>query len=232
VSTATIYCSKDSMMDKLDPDANYNLDFCRVGPSYSGGSKDTLFRSIGNFDVSSLAGATISAAELHRQIISVSTGGFGAKIARCTRPSTWTEDGVTWNKYDGVNAWTAGGGDLDAGLEFAYLEASANGDHVITGLGALVDDALANRSGVVSVILRIQTDPGVSAFVDFMSRENTTNWRFVVDYTPAAGAAAAPGRRDAGEVRERELAFDNLRGVRPVRGARGVGGVIPRGGVA
>jgi hypothetical protein len=226
VPIATIYVgAADCTMDKLYPDDCYKgQDRLGVGPQYNAGSKTDLFRAIGNFDVSSMAGAVINEAELHREIIAVNNGGFGAKIARCTRPSAWTEN-VTWNKYDGVNAWTAPGGDFDAGLDFAYVEANALGDHVITGLGALIDDALANRSGIVSVILRIQTDPGVTANVAFTSFEGVPDWRFLIDYTPAAGAPAEPGRREAGE---RELAFDNLRGVRPRHGVQPRGGVVPR----
>jgi len=48
-----------------------------------------------------------------------------------------------------------------------------------------------------------------------------------VAYTVAV--VPEPSRREA---RERELAFDNLRGVRPARGAQGARGVIPVGGIA
>jgi len=102
---------------------------------------------------------------------------------------------VTWNKYDGVNAWTTGGGDTDAGLNFAYTEASTTGEHTITGLLTLVEDALANRDGIVSMILRQDTDPGVTSYVQYHSLDpppfgTDYNWWLVIDYTPPPGGGS------------------------------------------
>jgi hypothetical protein len=231
VTVATIYASIDSDMDADAPDANYGaVTGLRVGIEYQGGSKVSNRRFIAKFDVSSLAGEQIDAAELHRKVTYVVSGGFAAHVGRCTRPATWTEVGVTWNKYNGVDAWTVAGGDIDGALDLAYIEASVTGEHVIYGLKALVDDALANRAGVVAVILRPDLASGYSSFVVFWSREGNPVYGAVppfllIDYTPAGGSPADPGRREA---QERELAFDNLRGVRARRGVQPRGGVLPR----
>jgi hypothetical protein len=224
VSVVTVYCVSDSMMDAVNVDANFGAsDFLNVGVLYFGAGKTGNYRAIGTFDLSSLMGAVVNAAELHRQVSGVYGGGFAAHIGRCTRPGTWTEGGVTWNKYDGVSAWSTGGGDIDGGLDLAYTEAGATGDHVITGLKALVDDALANRAGVAAVILRTDVDPGVTAYITYRSREDVggVNWRLVVDYT----LPSPPGRR--ARTGESEM-LAGSRGVRPRAGRLGV---VPRVGV-
>jgi hypothetical protein len=85
-----------------------------------------------------------------------------------------------------------------------------------------VEDALANRGGVVSLVMKAgASQPGLSAHVGWGAKDigYYPTWHLDVEY---GLAGPDPGRR---EVEERELAFDNLRGVRPARGARGVGGV-------
>lgn len=176
MATATIYADIDSHMDYENPDINsgtaVNL---RIGTLYAGEVKTNAWRPILNFDVSALIGKTINTTKLTREIFAASPGGFSSYLSRCTRPSTWTEGGVTWNKYDGTNTWTAGGGDFDdtgPPAKIDYTEANSTGPHDIIGLKALVDDALDNRSGILSIILRpVVGDPEVSDAVTFRSRE-------------------------------------------------------------
>lgn len=184
------------------------------GLVYSGGTKLQWRRGIVNFDVSALSGAIITSAKLVREVLSVSgAGGVGARLSRCTRPAQWTESGVTWNMYDGVNLWTVGGGDLDddAPGKIDYSEPSATGDHEIAGLEGYIADALANRGGIVSIITRLQNEtPGVTQELNWWSREGANPWRLVVD-----NERPAPGRRSARPDRAVQTA-----GVRPSAPAR------------
>ena len=114
------------------------------------------------FDLSSLAGtvtgATLTFAQPH------DTGGsFVAldrtiRVFRCKR--AWTT-GATWQKYDGTNNWTTAGGinstnDYDATNFFDFDMPDNLGTDVEVvddaGLIALVQDAIDNRSGLLSLI--------------------------------------------------------------------------------
>lgn len=112
-----------------------------MGVLIIGGGKTQLNRVIGNFDVSGLpASAFVLAAKMRRSLTLVDPTGHGCKIVRCTRPGQWTENGVTWNKYDGVTSWTAIGGDFDtsAPVPVAYQEPLVTGTHEIPGLAGFI----------------------------------------------------------------------------------------------
>lgn len=187
-------------------DSNFGAStYLRLGAQVPGGSKVSLDRPIGNFDVSVLAGRTISSAKLVRRITTSSSGGANAKLSRCTRPAGWVEDECTWNDYADALPWTDGGGDVDdvgppAAVTFAM--SSSGGDHEIAGLEAFVTDALDNRSGIVSMILRlVDEDPDSSTYELFSSKDNGANvWRLVIDYVEPLIAdrrdrGRTPGRR-------------------------------------
>jgi hypothetical protein len=191
----------DSEMNMEDPDVNYGAGgTCDWGVFYAGEIKTLLFRAIVNFDVSALSGRTINSAKLVRYIFSVQGGGWAATIYRCTRPSTWTEGGVTWNKYDGANTWTSEGGDLDETTPTpkTLTETSSTGRHEISGMGSFVTDALSLRSGLVSLIMRADDeDPGTTKYVNWHSKESTGGgrWRLVVDHSgDPIGLHRHPGR--------------------------------------
>jgi len=189
VAELTIFAGIDSYMEGItNPNVNYGSDTqIRLGASYVV-SKTTLHRGIGNFDVSALAGEPIVSAKMVRHIVAVTNGGFASKLSRCTRPATWTEAGVTWNKYDGVTNWTAGGGDFDdtgPPAKVDYTEPTAIGLHEIVGLESFVEDALANRGGIVSLILRATNEaPGATQKLAWYAKESgvTYRWQLVVAY--------------------------------------------------
>lgn len=193
MAVATFQADLDSYMQALYlPNGNHGSETgVFLDAVYGGGAKTWYRRAIGNFDVSSLSGAAINSAKLVRTIGSVTAGGFAAKLSRCTRPATVTESGVSWNNYDtAVNPWTAAGGDLDdvtPGV-IDYTEASATGSHEITGLAGYVTDALDNRDGIVSIIMRMTNEaPGSTVQVGWWSKEYGTpasRWYLEVDYTP------------------------------------------------
>lgn len=188
----------DSHMDGVNnKDTNYGTDQTLFNSiTYLGGDKAFLFRPIGNFDVSPVAGLTINSAKLVREITSVTNGGFSAILSRCTRPADWTEGGVTWNKYDGTNAWTDAGGDFDdtgPPAKIDYTEPTATGEHEITGLKDFVTDAIDNRSNIVSIIMRHSDEnPASTTGAQFRSVDNGADiWHLVVDYTPATARPVA-----------------------------------------
>ena len=184
----------DASMNQRKPNQNYGANVALTHQvSYDVVGKTAWYRTIGNFDVSVLAGATINAAKLVRELFSLTNGGQEAKLSRCTRPSEWTEGGVTWNRYDGVNDWSNVGGDHDETgppAAISYSEPTVAGPHEVQGLEDFVEDALEQRGGMVSLITFLaDEDPGVTTQMLWRSKEHGADvWRLVVDYEPPAAA--------------------------------------------
>ena len=165
-----------------------------MSPFFSGGSKAFWYRGLYFFDVSSLVGlyTSIDAAQL--ELKKYSAGGTdAAKLSRCTRPGTTTEAGVTWNKYDGTNAWTSGGGDFDdttpGVVSFTFTDPPD--PFVISGLAGYITDAIANRSNIVALLTRMSDESASGSNRGFFgfSKEGATPPVLRVTYTPVAGAA-------------------------------------------
>lgn len=83
-----------------------------------------LAKALVQFDLASIpAGSTILSAQL--SLYHTAGGNDTVSAFRMTKP--WTEGtgvaglGATWNKYDGVNAWTAAGGDYDTAAGVAVV---------------------------------------------------------------------------------------------------------------
>ena len=193
----------DASMSGINPDSNYGAGTSLwVGVAYFGGNKSDFFRAIMDFDVSDLAGETIVTARLERYVYDIiGEAGATAQIMRCTRPGDWVESQVTWNNYKTGSSWTAGGGDVDVSNPppVSYAEASSAGWHAISGLGGFVEDALANRGGIVSLIFRLADEvPDAGAeYVFFSTRSALNHPRLIVEYGEAA--AGPSGRRLAHE---------------------------------
>lgn len=226
MATLTAEAAIDSLMEQTDPDGSHgSLSFSQHAIVYLGEDKLTWRRAIGNFDISELAGSTIDGARLVRDLYGISSGGQNAVLSRCTRPEDWSESGVTWNSYAPGQPWTAGGGDFDdAGppAKITYTEPTSTGPHEILGLQDFVTDALDNRDGIVSIIIRLDDeDPGVSTNYVWRAREyGTSIWRLVVDYTPPP--SPNPGRRSS-----RRSAFGSgVASSRPARSARPASGAL------
>ncbi len=197
--------AKDSSMNGPSPDTNYGAsDTISMGILIAGGSKSQLFRAIVNFDLAALpAGAVVQSAKMQRALTLIDPDGHACRILRCVRASQWTENGVTWNKYDGVNPWTAAGGDWDASTPapISYIEPLALGVHEIYGLGQFVSDAIAQRGGIVSLIMKNDDEaPNRSQRSQWLAG---SFWKLVIDYNqPALPAgleapATSSGRRPA-----------------------------------
>lgn len=192
----TVTPARDSYMDYGSPDTNYGQSSTIAqGVLIVGGQKSAVRRAIANFDVSSIpVQAAITQAKMQRLLTLADPSSHSVRIARCTRPTQWTEDGVTWNKYDGVNAWIFGGGEYDdvTPAAVSFVEAVAAGTHEVTGLGGFVRDALDLRSGVVSLLLRNENEaPAQSERSTWLAGGF---WKLIIDYD----VSGEPGRRNTG----------------------------------
>jgi hypothetical protein len=104
-------CS-DSYMSAGSPTNNYGTNTRMSVTGYADQGATNVQRGLVKFDVSSIpSGTTIARATLYLYSYQVtgSTGYYGAYAL--TR--NFTANGVTWNTYDGTNAWTTAGGDFN-----------------------------------------------------------------------------------------------------------------------
>lgn len=165
---------------------------------YNGGDKTTWERTIVDFDLSALAGKQLVAAKLVREIVNLpSASGPAAKLSRCTRPGAWVESQVSWLNYKAGSAWTDEGGDFDdtgPPGALSYDEPTTTGTHEIGGLLPFVEDALANRGGIVSLITRLaDEDPGVDAGAAWQAKGQPNAWQLAVEYgSPDPGRQSVP----------------------------------------
>lgn len=194
-----VHATLDSWMDGVNQSDNHGASSTVELGVVDIDDKSKFCRWIANFDVTPVAGRTINAAELRVRRSGSSNPSFNSDIERCTRPTTWTEGGVTWDKYDGVNSWTTGGGDIDATtptpVDFNGLPLS--GLNIITGMKGFVEDAISLRSNIVSFIASsVNEDPGVTQWCASQSREGTGHWVLAIDHSgPPIGIAKAVERR-------------------------------------
>lgn len=213
--------SIDSTMSQKDPDTNFGaLGTIGCGILRAGGAKDDTNHAIANFDVSAIPlDAIISGAVMHRLITLADPSPHSIDIQRCTRPTQWTENGVTWNKYDGVTVWTSGGGDRDNTTPptLTEVEPVAPGPYDVSGLGGFVRDALDNRNGIVSIIIsNTDGDPPSTQRTKWLAQ---SFWTITIDYTLATAPVQEPGRR--GSIRNQggrpARPFPPAQAQRPVR---------------
>ena len=196
MTTLTATAQIDSHMDEVNPTTNFgSAGSVECGPVYVL-SLTKVMRGIVNFDVSSLFNRKIESAQLEFSRNGEFNPGFAATIYRCTRPADWTEGGVTWNKYDGSNDWTAAGGDLDLVTPTPKAIASflpASGVNIITRLKHFVIDAIANRSNIVSLIIKADdetaTSIGETHWVSWLAQ---ADWKLVVEHFPTPDFKARP----------------------------------------
>jgi hypothetical protein len=132
------------------------------------------------FDVSAIpASASITSASFTLVQSTGSTiSGFTDFFAqRLTQPG-WTEFGVTWNTYDGSHAWGSPGGDSST-TGRATASISSNLPDLVFSIAELVIDAIANRAGVLHLLVIGPESGSTSNFV-------------VVNASDAAAAGVRP----------------------------------------
>ena len=156
--TVKIIASADSYIEGVvGPTSNFGSEVGTLARVVdSAGDKSFWARAIGNFNLAAYAGHTITSASLHFYHYN-RDGAASAYIARCTRPATWVEDEVTWERASDAQAWTDDGGDFDDGTptKVTFSLAGSTGWQEVTGLKGHVDDAIANRSNVLAIIVRL-----------------------------------------------------------------------------
>lgn len=106
----------------------------------------------------------------------------------------WTEAGVTWNKYDGVNAWTTPGGDYDVVADATYTPTvTYDGVAHYWTITALVQewvDGVDNEG----MLLKLTTEAGGVRGLQCYSFENPSAGRrpkLVIEYDLPVGGYAA-----------------------------------------
>ena len=162
----------DSYIDSYVPNNNFgsNVDLY-VGPTEVSGNP-MIRRAVIKYDFSSLPNATVITAA---QMLCYVRSGSAARTLwayRLTR-TNWTELGVTWNKYDGTNAWTAAGGDYTAD-DGASITSPGTGNWAEWNVLAQAQYALLNTSKILHCLLKDGTESGISTTY-FHSKNYTTD---------------------------------------------------------
>jgi len=166
---------KDAYISSSSATTNFGTaTTCSLGVS---GKSSTLFtRVLIEFDISSIpAGTTITSANLSLYASAVAASSENAAVRRVTQ--TWTEASATWNTYDGVNPWPVNGtgGDFTTTDQKLFsLQVASDPDPHVISLTTLCQDALDNRSGILSVILMRRTEASPNATWVFLSSDDGT----------------------------------------------------------
>lgn len=167
-----------------DPDVTDQL---RVGEYIlHGGVGPTIARALLKFDTSVIpSGATIDAAKL-RFRVSFRTATATGYVNRLTT-TDWVEGQVTWNERYAANSWGTPGGDFTTTNRVSFTSPGALGDWDIPNMKTLVEDAIANRSNELHVLIKMDDESaGVSRHFHFDGGELGTQAdrpRLIVDYT-------------------------------------------------
>src|SRR3990167_6779178 len=194
----TVNSTKDSYISLLNPNDNHGRSVGFIQIQYSGGDKVDDDRTLVHFDLSA-TGLTAAQVWNARLVLtedtwSVSNAPFTVYIRRLTQIN-WTEAGVTWNKYDGTNAWVSAGGDMtatDEGIDVVRVNHAVGKVWYLSGLAPLVKDAITSRSNQLHIELFIQADTA-SHFAEWTPRESGTNqWYLEVNYPPIPSQFGRP----------------------------------------
>jgi len=140
----------DSLIREGNPTSNFG-----GAPMLQVRSKKNNCRALLSFDFSSLpADATITQAYLKIYKYSEVAGTTGRTYWACRLTRTdWIEMGVTWNTYDGTNAWTAAGGDYTQ-TDKSSATVPADNNWMSFDVTALVQYAQSNTNKVAHFLLR------------------------------------------------------------------------------
>jgi len=98
----------DSYMDAANPDANYGAATTMIWGNGKSGALRPIIKA-NSFPAPFLA--TIDSCYLYLVASGISTGWSDGHLGLVTPYSSWTETGVTWNKYNSTSYWTTPGGD-------------------------------------------------------------------------------------------------------------------------
>jgi hypothetical protein len=178
---ASLTDTADTGIFSGNPDATLgSLDQVFVGNDNSNSE-----RGLVRFDLSAIpAGATVTSCTLNIHVGTVNQASAG-KIYRVKQPA-WDETAATWNRYDGVNAWTTPGAfnavelmsdvvvTLGADGPIAYTAPTTGGAFAFPDLSPLCQDAVTARGGALNLMIKQDADaPGATAEFSFSRRTDS-----------------------------------------------------------
>jgi hypothetical protein len=148
-----------------------------------------FYRSLLRFSLADLpTSAIVVSAALTLKHASSTVVGTPTFLCRLLERTDWTE-AATWNKWDGVNAWTAAGGDIRSMPVDTFTLLTANGDIVFSTLAEAVQFCIdAGRSSADL----IWTGPEASGVANFKSvhssgaADPSNRPQLVINYIDAA----------------------------------------------
>lgn len=111
MTTTVLTASIDARINDYAPTTNYGTNTeLRVGESNAASGVSRTFLKFSNLSNGTIpSNATVSSATL--ELYSYGDLSSRARTFRVFRQKrAWTENGITWNKYDGTNNWATAGG--------------------------------------------------------------------------------------------------------------------------
>jgi len=175
---------KDTYLSSASATSNYGSQATFDLGYYSKGTDN--YRVLLEFDITAIpAGSTIDSATLDLYCSQATGTADACSGYRITR-TNWVELEATWNKFSTAGGnWTTAGGDYDATTPtpFTFTLPTTTGAKSYS-CTAFVQDALDNRSGIVEILLRKNTE-SAGGYVLYHSDEGTTKPVLTVNYTTA-----------------------------------------------
>jgi hypothetical protein len=167
MSQVILYPCVVTWMSESVPDGNLGTsNRMNIG---AGGKTEAAMRTLLRIDLQLIGAATIadtSKLELYDTGGGTDTGGQNY-YAYTVLQTAWTEEGATWNTYDGVNAWDAvgcstNGVDYDSGFQVYSVSLGGVGwqtwdqtpDASGRDLNDILQEAIDNHGGVLDILIR------------------------------------------------------------------------------
>jgi hypothetical protein len=193
-TTDTSASTTTTSMPQIDARASADTAIFSGNPDATLGNATEVFvgndasnsqRALLRFDLTAVpAGATVVSCLLDVHVVTLNQAGPG-QVYR-VKQTAWSETAATWNRYDGVNAWTTAGAFnateamsdvvVTAGPDgpIGYAAPPSGGAFTFPDLSPLCQDALANRGGQLDLLFKQDADaPGATAEFSFARRTDS-----------------------------------------------------------
>ncbi len=164
---------KDTHLDNINPTVNngtstvLNVGRDKVGPN------TFIFRGLIEFDISSIpTNATVVSGVLTLNAETIVVSSAESSAARRVT-AVWNESQATWDDRITSTAWGTAGGDFTTTDQGTFNLPTSTGP-IDINLDALVQDAIDNRAGTLSLILMRTSEANPDAQVNFSSSDNAT----------------------------------------------------------
>jgi len=190
--TTTTYqpSTKDSYIRNTTADTNYGTDITLSIGNGVGASGDNKTRTLLHFDITDIPNnATFTQGDI--SLYQYDYFYYAAETLYMYRltHTNWTEAGVTWNKYDGTNAWTTAGGDYTT-TNGVSRASDCTAGWKIWSSATLIQDCYNNQSKNVHLIGIMTTNGDNRDQQKYYSNNYTTNTslrpKLTVTYTVPA----------------------------------------------